>query len=415
MKMFNRSSEPALSREAAARLTKNFKSGAQPDSVAWRIRSGGLHDISKIMDLLEAHDLPVTRFDVVPRKAAARQTIKIDRTRIPLLKRPGGADHYIFNIPLEYRPEVTLHRFEDVYLSFDVTRDAQRAFYLFDSRKRLINGLFFGAQPFLDPEMGTIETPTLLMDDFFVKPNICHFLFDKMPRWDIARRHFGPRDALLFHDFRYARDVLDLLDIPMTALAAGQKRGTVRLRDLVVFTNSFLQIGHPGMIGGPNHVAALDRLRDRIYALAGPAGPQTPRRYMLDRAPGLPRNITNRDEVNRLLQARGVRLGDPATLSPRDQLMLFAHVDLLIGVHGAGLTNLAYQPRGARVIELLPPLCATRAYWIMGEALGQNYDAITCHDPELGAVAAARQKHDGSQNRRDVVVPIDELEARLDG
>jgi capsular polysaccharide biosynthesis protein len=261
--------------------------------------------------------------------------------------------------------------------------------------------------------MAVLETPSVFIDDFYVTPNICHFLFDKMPRVAIAEPEFGKREALLFREFQYARDVLDLLGTNMTALAATKARGTVRLRDVVVYSSSFAQIGHPAMLGSAGHLAALDALRTRILDLARLSKSRMPRRFMLNRAPGLPRNITNRDEVLAVMARHDVLVGDPTILPARKQLVLFANVDLLIGVHGAGLTNLAYQPKGARVVELLPPLCATRAYWIMAGGLGQRYDAITCHDPERGAVDSTKLKHDVSLNRRDVVVPIDALEATL--
>ena len=67
---------------------------------------------------------------------------------------------------------------------------------------------------------------------------------------------------------------------------------------------------------------------------------------MIERAPGLPRNIVNAAEIRALAARFDFAFGDPAAMTVREQLQLFSRIDVLMGVHGAGLTNLAFQPRG---------------------------------------------------------------------
>ena len=94
-------------------------------------------------------------------------------------------------------------------------------------------------------------------------------------------------------------------------------------------------------------------------------------------------------------------------------MALFASADLLIGVHGAGLTNMLFMPPGGMVLELLPPLCATASYWGIASALGITYRHLVCHDPELGVVDARDRPHSPQHNRRRVELPIPLLEAEL--
>jgi capsular polysaccharide biosynthesis protein len=86
-----------------------------------------------------------------------------------------------------------------------------------------------------------------------------------------------------------------------------------------------------------------------------------------------------------------------------------------MGVHGAGLTNLAFQPQGAHVVELMAPMCGTAAYWIMSRPLGKSYHGLVCEDPEFGIVDQLAVTHNPQNNRRDVIVPIDQLDELLSG
>ena len=55
-----------------------------------------------------------------------------------------------------------------------------------------------------------------------------------------------------------------------------------------------------------------------------------------------------------------------------------------MGVHGAGLSNAWFCRSGqARLLEILPPLCATSDYWKLAMAKGLRYDAFVADDPEL--------------------------------
>lgn len=49
------------------------------------------------------------------------------------------------------------------------------------------------------------------------------------------------------------------------------------------------------------------------------------------------------------------RITDAAVLSPREQIDLFAQTTILIGQHGAGLTNMIWMQPGGTVIEIQPP------------------------------------------------------------
>jgi capsular polysaccharide biosynthesis protein len=56
---------------------------------------------------------------------------------------------------------------------------------------------------------------------------------------------------------------------------------------------------------------------------------------------------------------------DPGELSPEEQVRTFAEAECVVGVHGAGLTNLAFAPAGAGVVELFAPDYVNECFWAL--------------------------------------------------
>jgi hypothetical protein len=380
--------------------------------VARMIETDGLFDMVKLQDLQRsvAHD-PVDVPIVDLLDATTPVTLQKPDLASPTI--PSGTGHYIFNDVSYPRARVEAFQLSDVFLSFDVQNNGRVEFYVFTKDGALINGLFFGARPFLETPLQSIDIPCVLIDDFFPKPNICHFLFDKYPRKALVENAFGPRTPVLFHQFPYGQTVLEPADIQLISLAKGPKvRGTVMFKDLVVLSDSFHHLRHPAQIGAPGHLAAIQNMAAQV----GPTFPApSQRRIMLKRAAGLPRNIVNADEIEAIAERHGFEMQDPGAMSVPDQIDMFRNCSILVGVHGAGLANLAYQPPQSKVVEILPPLCATKAYWIMAQAMSFEYAYLVAHDPEFGEVDAALVTHNTKYNNRDVVVPPAAFDALLAG
>jgi capsular polysaccharide biosynthesis protein len=93
----------------------------------------------------------------------------------------------------------------------------------------------------------------------------------------------------------------------------------------------------------------LDRLDDR-----GPGDGS--RRVLLVRSPERGRALINDGEVRDVCRARGFEVVDTDGWPLADQIELFRDTSLVVGVHGAGLTNVAFRRGGAlRLLELIPP------------------------------------------------------------
>jgi capsular polysaccharide biosynthesis protein len=65
------------------------------------------------------------------------------------------------------------------------------------------------------------------------------------------------------------------------------------------------------------------------------------------------RAVTNEKEVEALMSTSGFTSVVPGSLSIRDQVRLFRSARVVVGPHGAGLTNIAFCKPGTKVLELV--------------------------------------------------------------
>lgn len=70
------------------------------------------------------------------------------------------------------------------------------------------------------------------------------------------------------------------------------------------------------------------------------------------------RSVPNLSEIVSSWADSTVQLLDGAQSDIYEQILLHSHARILIGQHGAGLTNMIWMPRGSWVIEILPPMPA---------------------------------------------------------
>lgn len=116
----------------------------------------------------------------------------------------------------------------------------------------------------------------------------------------------------------------------------------------------------------------------------------------------IPRQLANLSQVREAIEPplahRGLTLKvvQAASLSLKEQTSWFTHADALIGVHGAGLTNLLLLPKHAAVLELIPgaelipneiettsPLsstCGFTMFWYLAAVRRLPYFALVLHE-----------------------------------
>ena len=85
------------------------------------------------------------------------------------------------------------------------------------------------------------------------------------------------------------------------------------------------------------------------------------RRIFIKRNSGI-RNITNAEEIERLLITYGFHVIEPEKLTFAQQVALFSNVDMVVGATGAAMANLIFCEPFARIIIMIPVYRHT-SYW----------------------------------------------------
>ncbi len=129
-----------------------------------------------------------------------------------------------------------------------------------------------------------------------------------------------------------------------------------------------------GATGGLTRFAAAGF--DALRAAAAPA--TTARRIYVARfdAPGR-RGIDNERELAAALEGVGFEVVVPRALGYAAQAALFAGAGVVVGPHGAGLTNAAFMPPGALLVELHPEAYGVPVYAQLARLRGLRWRCWT--------------------------------------
>lgn len=127
---------------------------------------------------------------------------------------------------------------------------------------------------------------------------------------------------------------------------------------------------------------AVSYLRSTVgYGVAFPtrASPKhEKRRIYISRADAGYRKILNETELVRSLDVLGFETHTLAALTIRDQAALFGSASHIVGLHGAGLTNLIFAEAGGSICEIFPASYGTPAFYDIAAGVGMNYANYVC-------------------------------------
>ena len=101
------------------------------------------------------------------------------------------------------------------------------------------------------------------------------------------------------------------------------------------------------------------------------------KRIFLTRNPNIGRCIKNYDQIKKVCNKFGFEIKDTENISLDEQIKLFSNARYIIGIHGAGLTNIIFRRNGKlSLLEIFPPDNIPPHYYWLASIFGFNYDAI---------------------------------------
>ncbi len=222
-------------------------------------------------------------------------------------------------------------------------------------------------------------TAVLLCDD--VHPlNYCHWILDELPRLTLLGER---RDVVVItseEDRPFKRESLRLCGFADRQVLYLRDFQAVQADRLLV-TRDIAAMPHPAHKAAP---WVLDFVRNRLgfAALAGrPQDAATPAKLFISRDDGEGRRIINEAELMRAIEPLGYRRVTLAGRPLAEQIALFARATHVLGAHGAGLTNFAFVPYRARLLEVFPKSYGMATYYVLAAGQGNPYAAYVA--PEV--------------------------------
>jgi capsular polysaccharide biosynthesis protein len=229
--------------------------------------------------------------------------------------------------------------------------------------------------------------------------NYGHYLMDALPRLDLLERAgVSLEDADHIYcgvPGRRAGRLLDELGVPGDRRIYAEPGVAIRADRTILPSYPGARRNYPAWVP--------EFLRERLGV---PAGPPTRRLYVPRTTH---RRISNIEELMPMLDEHGFEVFDAA--GPEDPRHAFAEAAVVVGGHGAGLSDLAFCRPGAAVLELLSDSHPMPFYATLAGSAGLRYGYLLGQ----GLVPADRRP----RTRWDLHVDPDlfrtALEATLDG
>jgi capsular polysaccharide biosynthesis protein len=164
-------------------------------------------------------------------------------------------------------------------------------------------------------------------------------------------------------------------------------RETLRLSgyaDQVQFVDrgihKFANLYIPSLLSPPSHPSpmAISWLRDKLTSTLSQTNFEKKRRLYVSRRDALTRYASNEFELEAMLGKFGFETVKMSDYSVAEQINLFSQAHMIVGVHGAALTNLVFCSPGTYVLELFLQGWFTNAFYHISLIRNLYYGYLVC-------------------------------------
>jgi capsular polysaccharide biosynthesis protein len=135
--------------------------------------------------------------------------------------------------------------------------------------------------------------------------------------------------------------------------------------------------------------AVFRRVGETLVKTYGGGNDPTPERIFISRSLANAKRLKNEAQLLPLIESFGFSVVRSEQLSFPQQVRTFSKAKIVLGAHGAGMTNLLFSPPPVLLLELQDAKFAPRRwYWKMPTILGHHYSTMT------GPVVGSRSEGD---------------------
>jgi capsular polysaccharide biosynthesis protein len=92
------------------------------------------------------------------------------------------------------------------------------------------------------------------------------------------------------------------------------------------------------------------------------------------------RPLINEEAVKAVLERNGFQVIEPGAMSPKEQIAAFKGAKTVVGCLGAALTNIAFCPKGSKIVALTSASFPDTFFWFQSQHRRHEYLEIRCKD-----------------------------------
>jgi hypothetical protein len=195
--------------------------------------------------------------------------------------------------------------------------------------------------------------------------NFHHFLAEVVPLVIYGQKFFGEHVPMLVPAYYFKQPYIEpYLRLLKVNWVTFESREQVVVKDLIVFKNLSIAHFNPQL---------LDQIRLRL----APRTESPPwRKVFVSRAKARFRKVIEEESYYPLLKEKGFEILSLEDYPVQDQIRIFSETKFLVGMHGEGLTNMVFMPKGGKVMELRAKTEETHIYnifYVMASACSHDY------------------------------------------
>lgn len=225
--------------------------------------------------------------------------------------------------------------------------------------------------------------------------NYYHWLFDVIPRLFLVRDAVKIRGSATFlvpeTKLPFQRSSMEMLGVHPKQMISSTQYSHVRA-DVLVSTSHPKSVNQSGCRQVSHWIC--EQLRESFIPQLDPAfSISAPRRIYVSRGDNTNRRVLiNEQMLMSCLRRFGFQSFLLSDLTFAEQISLFSAAEAVVAVHGAGLANLVFAPRGTLVIELATPSYCPSMFEDIAYHRDHNYHLVI--GDEVGSTAIESSKRD---------------------
>lgn len=232
--------------------------------------------------------------------------------------------------------------------------------------------------------------------------NYYHWLYDALPRLRVLRE--AGVDLSSVEHFVVTADDYGFVKATMTALGLPQDRLRVTGDGLNYECEYLLVPSMPGYADRSAPAWMVDDLRSSFLPKTDTR--EAPRKIFIARKPGR-RSLENEAQIHTILKEAGYVAVYPEDHSFSEQVAFFQGAESVVGLHGAGLTNILFCQPGTRVLEVFAPDYVHPCYWPIAARLGLPYAYL------IGSNVRTERSYNVSEVGASILLEPDRLKTML--